>query len=240
MAEDIRELPARGKARIAGALWVAVIVAGGFAVMMRSAMIVSDDAAATAFNILASETRFRLAFVADVIGGACYVGVTLLLYELLKPVSRTVSLTAACFGIVGVAVGTLVSLNYLAAVLVLQGAEPLAAFTNSQLQAEALIFLRLYREGYRLGMVFFGAQIVAIGYLILRSSVVPRVLGAMLVLGGASYVVGAFANFLVMPFLAQMGQMVFVAAAIGEGALALWLLIRGVEALRTEEQQAGI
>jgi hypothetical protein len=71
------------KARIAGALWLVVIVTGGFAVLTRSALLVRDDAGATASNILAFETRFRLAFVADLIGGACYLGVTLLLYELL-------------------------------------------------------------------------------------------------------------------------------------------------------------
>ena len=96
----------------------------------------------------------------------------------------------------------------MAPVLLLRDAQPLIALTSSQLQAEALVFLRLYREGYRLGMVFFGVQIVTIGYLILRSSVVPRLLGMMLVIGGSSYVVGAFANLLLLPFRAQIGQFV--------------------------------
>jgi hypothetical protein len=236
----VHELSHRMKARIAGALWLVVIVTGGFAVLTRSALLVRDDAGATASNILAFETRFRLAFVADLIGGACYLGVTLLLYELLKPVSRTISLTGAYFGLVGVAVGISISLNYLAPVLLLGDAQPLIAFTNSQLQADALVFLRLYREGYRTGMVFFGVQIVTIGYLILRSSVVPRLLGMMLVIGGSSYVAGSFANFLLLPFRAQLGQFVFVAAAVGEGALALWLLMRGVDVQRTAEQPAQV
>lgn len=107
------------KSRIAGALWLIVIVTGGFAVLTRSALVIRSDAATTVSNILAFETRFRLAFVAELIGGACYVGVTILLYELLEPVNRTVALTAACFGLAGVAVGAAMFLNFLAPVLLL-------------------------------------------------------------------------------------------------------------------------
>ncbi len=230
--------PSRVKARIAGALWLIVIVTGGFAVLTRSALIVRNDAAATASNILAFETRFRLAFVADLIGAACYVGVTILLYELLKPVSRTVSLAGACFGLTGVAVGTAISLNYVAPVLLLRGAQPLSAFETNQLQAEALVFLRLYREGYNVGMVFFGVQIVTIGYLIVRSTLVPRLLGMILVIGGSGYVANSFANFLLLPFAPQLSQFVLAATFIGEGSLTLWLLIRGVDVRRMEEQPA--
>jgi hypothetical protein len=141
MTGGVYELSPRAKARIAGAFWLAVIVAGGFAVLNRSALIVRDDAAATALNIVAFETRFRRAFVADLIGGAFYLVVTVLMYELLKPASRTISLAGAFCGLAGVAIGTVVSLNYLAAVLLLQGAESRLAFTTSQLQAEAMVFL---------------------------------------------------------------------------------------------------
>lgn len=230
----------RVKARIAGALWLIVIVTGGFAVLARSALIVRTDAAATASNILAFETRFRLAFVADLIGSACYLWVTLLLYELLKPVSRTVSLAGASFGLVGVAVGTAISLNYLAPILLLQGTQPLSAFDTSQLRAEALVFLRLHREGYNVGMVFFGVQIVTIGYLIARSRLVPRFLGMMLVIGGSGYVAGSFANFLLLPFAPQLSQFVLLAAFIGEGSLTLWLLMRGVDVQRMDEQLARV
>jgi hypothetical protein len=89
-------------------------------------------------------------------------------------------------------------------------------------------------------MVFFRLQIVTIGYVILRSSIMPRLLGLMLVIGGSSYVVGAFANFLLLPFRAQLGPFVFLAAAVGEGALALWLLTRGVNVERLQKQPAGV
>ena len=237
MIERLQEPSPRVRAGIAGALWLIVIVAGGFAVFTRTALIVRDDAALTAANMLAFEGRLRLAFVAELIGAACYLGVTVLLYDLLKPASQIVSLTGAFFGLTGVAIGAAASLNYLAPVLLLQGAQPLAAFTTDQLQAEALIFLRLHREGSNAGIVFFGVQIATIGYLILRSGLVPRLLGVILLIGGSVYVAGAFANFLLLPFRAQLAQFVALVVLLGEGSLALWLLTRGVDTQRTKELQ---
>ena len=87
------------KNRIAGLLWLVVIVAGGWSFIVPFTMIVRSDAAATAANVLASEHSYRLAFVANLIAGACYMGVTVILYDLLKPVNRTISMLAAFFGV---------------------------------------------------------------------------------------------------------------------------------------------
>jgi small-conductance mechanosensitive channel len=92
-----------------------VIVSGMSAFLIRSPLIVRGDAAATATNILASESLFRLAFIADLVAGLCYLGVTVLFYGLLKPVSRSVSLLAAFFGLAGVVIGSAVSINSLGA-----------------------------------------------------------------------------------------------------------------------------
>lgn len=85
-------------------------------------------------------------------------------------------------------------------------------------------------------MMFFGVQIVTIGYLIVRSALAPRLLGLMLVLGGAGYAANSFANFLVLPFARQLSQFALAAAFIGEGSLTLWLLIRGIHAQRLDER----
>ena len=89
--------------RIAGVLWLIVIVMGGWAFFVPFTLIVRSDVAATAAKLLASEQSYRLAFVANLIAGACYVGVTVILYELLKPVNRTLSMLAAFFGMSGMA-----------------------------------------------------------------------------------------------------------------------------------------
>jgi small-conductance mechanosensitive channel len=115
MTERIAETSPRFKARIAGVLWLMVIVSGMSAFLIRSPLIVRGDAAATATNILASESLFRLAFIADLVAGLCYLGVTVLFYGLLKPVSRSVSLLAAFFGLAGVVIGSAVSINSLGA-----------------------------------------------------------------------------------------------------------------------------
>src|SRR5713226_6248057 len=129
-----------------------VIVAGGCAFVIGSTMIVRDDAAATATNILASESLYRLGFAADLFAGAAYIGVTVLLYDLLKPVSRSLSLLAAFFGLGGVAIGGAGFLTRLAPLVLLGGGQYSSAFTTSQLQAMAMMSLRLYGLGFLVAM----------------------------------------------------------------------------------------
>src|SRR5205807_2762863 len=118
-----------------------------------------------------------LGFAADLIAGACYMGVTVLLYRLLKPLSRSISLLAAFFGLAGNAIGAATSITNLAALVLLGGGEHSTAFTTSQLQAMALMSLRLSFQGFILAMVFFGFQCFLVGCLIVRSTFLPRILG---------------------------------------------------------------
>jgi hypothetical protein len=236
MTERITEASPRFKARIAGALWLMVILAGGFAFVIGSKMIGRDDAAATATNILASESLFRLGFVADLIAGACYVGVTVLLYHLLKPVSRSLSLLAAFFGLAGVAIGGAISLIRLAPLVLLRGGQYSSAFTTGQLQAMALMSLKVYGQGFLIAMVFFGVQCFLLGYLIVRSTFLPRILGVLLAIGGSSYIISSFATFLSPAFGARLAPFILPAAILGEGSLTLWLLVKGVNVQRWKEQ----
>ena len=158
MTERIAEASPRLKARIAGGLWLMVIIASLSAFLIRSPLIVRGDAAATATNILASESLFRLGFAADLVAGVCYMGVTVLLYGLLKPVSSSVSLLAAFFGLAGVAIRSATSLNDLATLGLLGSGQYSSAFATSQLQALALMSLRLSAQGFNLAMVFFGLR----------------------------------------------------------------------------------
>lgn len=226
------------KARIAGGLWLIVIVAGVFAFISTSALIVRDDAAATANNILATESLFRFSFVADLVAGLCYVGVTVLLYQLLKPVS-SLSLLAAFFGLGGVAIGGIGFLNRLVPLVLLQGDQYLSAFTMSQLQAMALMSLKLYLVGFSISMVFFGLQCLIVGYLVVRSTFLPRVLGVLLAIGGSSYVISSFTGFLSPSFGALLSPFILPAGLVGEGSLTLWLLVRGVNEQRWREQASS-
>ena len=239
MMEQITEASPRFKARIAGGLWLMVIAASMFAFVIQSPLIVRDDAAATARNILASESLFRLAFAANLIGGACYMGVTALLYGLLKPVSRSISLLAAFFGLAGIAIGSATSLTNLATLVLLGGEQYSAAFTTTQLQAMAMMSLRLSLQGFNLAMVFFGFQCLLIGCLIVRSIFLPRILGVLLAIGGSSYVISSFAIFLSPAFGARLFPFILPAAIVGEGSLTLWLLVMGVNTQRWQEQESA-
>ncbi len=237
--ERIAESSPRLKARVAGGLWLTVIAAGVFAFVVGSVLIVRNDAAATATNILANETLFRLGFVADLIAGVCYMGVTVILYYLLKPVSRDLSLLAAFFGLGGVAIGSASFLTRLAPLVLLRGDQYLSSFTTGQLQAMALVSLKLYVQGFNISMVFFGIQCFLVGFLIVRSSFLPRILGVLLAIGGLSYVSSSLASFLSPAFGAILSPLILPAAIVGEGSLTLWLLLIGVNAPKWQEKASA-
>lgn len=226
-------------ARIAGAFYLITIIMGVFAeVFVRGALIVHDDAVATATNILAHETLYRFGLAADLVMIACYIAVTLIFYVLFKPVSRSLSLLAASFSLVGLAVLAVNSLNHLAPLILLRGAHYLSVFEPAQLQALALISLKMHAWGYSIADVFSGGvYCVMIGYLIFRSGFLPPVLGALMAIGGLSYVIDSFVN-LLSPTLATRLPELTVLAGVAELALSLWLIVKSVNA-HNWQQKAG-
>lgn len=144
------------KARMGGACWLMTILAGIFGMYVANTLIVSSDAAATAINILANETFFRTGTAATLISTGSYVGATLLVYELLKPVNRTVSLLGVFFSLIGCAVWAVSSLFELMPFVLLKGASYPSAFTTEQLQALTLAFLKLGGQTGNIRVVFFG------------------------------------------------------------------------------------
>ena len=235
MTEHFKEESPRLKARIAGACWLLCIVAGMVGFIAAGPLIVANDAAATATNILANESLFRFGFAANLISGLSYVGVTVFMYYVLKPVSRSLSLLAAFFGLAGVAIGGVAWVSNLVPLTLLHGDQYLSALTASQLQALSLAALKLQTHVFFIGMVFFGIQCISIGYLVARSSFLPRILGVLLGLGGTCYVIASFANFL-LPLGARLIPFVVPVALIGEGSLTVWLLIKGLNEQRWYEQ----
>ena len=230
------EMAPRLKARIAGGLWLIVIATGVFALFVRSTLIVRGNAAATATNIIASESLFRLGFAADVISFSCYLALTVILYELMKPVGRSISLMAASFGLAGCVVGAVILVNLLVPMILLGGAPYLSAFEPGQLQALALTSLRLHGQAYDVTSVFFGLQCMLLGYLIARSTFLPRLLGLLLGIGGLAYIISAFASFVSPALGAQLFLLIVPAGFVGEGSLSLWLVVKGVNGARWEEQ----
>lgn len=221
------------QARMAGVIaWITTTAA--FAEIVRGRLVVYSDAAGTAHNILAHELLFRLAFAADVIA-ILYIAYTLLLYKLFKPVNSSLSLLAAFFSLVGCAIGGLNCLFHLAPLIILTGTPSLSAFNTEQLQALALVFLKLHAQGYNISMVLFGSYNLLIGYLIFKSTFLPRILGVLLAISGFCYLINCFAIFLAPVFAAHLMPYILLPGG-AELLLALWLVVGGVNAQRWEEQ----
>ncbi len=236
MTDRITEASPRFKARIAGVLYLIAGMTYSFADgSVRGRLVVSGDAAATAHNILAHEPLYRLGFAAELLSAVCYISVALLLYDMFKPVNRSLSLLAAFFSLVGCTIQALSSLFHLAPLVVLGGAQYLSVFKVDQLQALALTFLKLRAQATSIYMVFFGCYCLLIGYLIFRSTFLPRILGVFMAIAGLSY------QFYLSPPLANylFPYIVAPAGALGELSLILWLLVIGVNVQRWKEQASA-
>jgi hypothetical protein len=227
MSSDTNGSPAT-TARLTGALWLAVIVASLIDVLVVPSLNATGTPAQTAASVLAAETPYRLGFAANFFASVCYVGVTALLYELMRPVGRGLALFAAFAGLAGIIIGAASAVDELAAIGLIHDAVQAAPATASQLQTIAQLAFRPGAE-FAVSMVFFGFQIAAVGYLILRSTFLPRAIGAVLALGGTSYVIISFAKFVAPAVGARLAPLVIPIALLGEGALTLWLLFKGVD-----------
>lgn len=237
MMERIAEASPRFKARIAGVLYLIAIMAASFAeFFVRGRLIVGGDAAATATNILAHEALYRLGAAAVLIYLACDTAVALIFYELFKPVSRSLSLLAAFFRLMEVAILGANLMNQLAPLVLLKGAPFLTVFKSEQLQALTLASLNLYAQVFFLAMVFFGFHCFLIGYLTCRSAFLPRLLGVLMAITGFGYLTHSFALFLSPALAAHLFPYLMALGLPGELSLTLWLLLRGVNLQRWKEQ----
>ena len=227
----------RLKARIAGALYLVSGQAFSFSEFsVRGKLVVDGNAAATAQNILSNETLYRLGFAAELL--PLYLVVTFILYDLLKPVNRSLSQLAYVFSIVGCTISALNCLIHLAPLVVLGGVGSSTAFTTDQLQALALMTLKLSAEGLNVAMVFFGFYCILIGYLIFKSAFLPRIIGVLLVIAGICYQINSFATFLAPGFAAHLYPYILIPGG-AELVLAFWLLVMGVNAQRWREQASA-
>ena len=230
--ERSTEASPRFKARAAGVFYLLTFVTGIFELVFVSGrLVISGDAAATATNILEHAPLFRLGFACNLLATACYVAVTALFYNLFKPVDRSLSVLAAFFSLVGCAMGAASCLFYLAPLGVLSGAQYLSVFKVEQLQALALMFLKLNVQTTQIGLVFFGFYCLLIGYLIFTSTFLPRILGALMVVAGLGWL-----TFLSPPLAKSLSPYVLAPGIVGEGLLTVWLLVKGVNVQRWNEQ----
>ncbi len=237
ITERVAEASPRVKARIAGGLYLLLGIMAGFAELyVRGRLVVRSDGAATAANILAHQSLYRLGGAADLINVVCDTVLALLFYKLLKPVSRSLSLLSAFFRLMHVAILAVSTIFHFAPLVLLGGGSDLSAFSAEQLQAQALVSLRLHALGYNICLVFFGFACLFLGILIFRSSFLPRIFGVLMTLAGGCYVINSFAK-LVAPGLARaLFPWILLPAFPAELGLPLWLLVVGLNLHRWKEQ----
>jgi hypothetical protein len=238
MKHRTTQIPPRSLARIGGLLYLLIILGGLFApfAVAPSGMMLGEGSLPTVAKILASKSLYLVGGAAQLFVYACDIGVALIFYELLKPVSRRIALLATFFRLVFVAIAAANMVNHFAPLIFLSGSDFLHAFTADQLQALAIAFIRLRTFGFDIALLFFGFHCVLIGYLIFRSTFLPRVLGVALAIGGFGYVANIFANAIPLAIRVHLFPYVMLPAGGAEILLTLWLIFVGLHASRWKDQ----
>jgi hypothetical protein len=215
-------------ARVAGALYLLYIVIHVFGdVIGRSRVIVFGDAAATAQNIVAAAGQFRIGFMSDLLAALLFLLAAWALYRVLKPVNKNIALLFLLLNLVGVAIQCFSDLFLIAGHLLLSDAGYVQLFPESQLQAFVMLFLDLHRNGLMMAQLFYGAWLLPLGYLVFKSGSLPKILGIVLMIHCATWLM-TFLQYFLLPDLSAITYLSYPLGFIAEFGLGLWLLIKGV------------
>ena len=217
-------------ARVAGAIYLSMVVTGPFSLMyVPGKLIVRGNAAATADNILAHETLFRFAILADLVGSVAFIFLGLALYRLLVGVNKTHASLMVALVLVSATIGFMNTLNDIAALTLFRGgADFLSVLDKPRRDALAMLFLRLDFQGNLINEIFWGLWLFPFGVLVMRSRFLPRILGVWLIINCFAYVVLSFTGLLLPEYYEAAFRSAFP-ALLGEIAIMLWLLIKGAK-----------
>lgn len=228
----IVEASPKFKARLAGVFSLLTILGGIFAQgFISESLIINDDAATTATNILSHQSLLWFGFAVYLIEMACQITMTALYYDLFKPVNRSQSLLSAFFSLTGCIIKTFSRLFFIAPLFVLGNDSYLKVFNMDQLQALALLFLKVNDYGAGIALVFFGISTMLKGYLILKSTFLPRILGVLGILAGLGWLI-----FIYPPLAYRLFPLIALVGLIGAVVHIFWLLVFGVNEERWMEQ----
>ena len=213
--------------RLAGLLYILTSIVGFFAMgYVPRKLIVDGNAAATASNIAASETLFRLGIAGELIGQAGFIFVALALYDLLKGVNRRHASLLVLLIVVSIPIAFVNELNSIAALVLVRGADFLSIFEKPQRDALAMLFLNLHDYGFVVAEMFWGLWLFPLALLVYRSRFLPRFLGVWLALAGFAWVIMSLTGIL-LPQYQHTVDSYSQPAFFGEIAFMFWLLIKG-------------
>jgi hypothetical protein len=230
---DIQQ--AKTLARFGGVLYLAIILLGGIGeVRVRGSIVVAGDPTATATNLISMEGLWRFGVGAEAVLLVCGLGLGLVLYALLTPVSRPLAVTALLLNLVTIAVEAVAAVALASALLPLTTVYA-GNFTSAEAAGLAMLFVRLHTNAFGFALIFFGVACAIVGYLIYRSRYMPAPIGALMVLTGVCYVLNSLAAILAPAISNLLRPAILIPPLIGELSLALWLLLGGVREGRWEE-----
>lgn len=220
-------------ARLAAVLYLVITIAAVIAhFYVPSTLIVPDDPAATVANISASENLFRMGGIgAELIVLLSEVVLSIVLYLLLKPVNRTLSLLAAVSRLIMTAIHGINLLNYVSVLLVING----TGFDLEQRNALVSMFLDAHTYGFTFGIAFLVLHVFALGVLIYRSGYFPRVLGVLFLIAGFGYFFDTV-GLLFIETYTTTPDLIAMTISAAEIAFPLWLLVKGVKIDRWQQR----
>jgi hypothetical protein len=226
-------------ARIGGVFYLVVIAVGALGeAVVRGRIVVPGDAAATAANLRSLEWLWRLGVAGEVVLLSCATVLSLILYVLLRRISRDLALLVILFNLVSIAVEGVAAVSLASALFPLGSAPYLRTFTPEQINAMTMLAIRWHTTGFGVALIFFGFECVILGYLIYQSRYFPKFIGVFMAVAGACYIINSFALLLSPPLASRLFPLILLPPFVGELSLALWLVVKGVDPVKWSEYDA--
>jgi hypothetical protein len=227
------------KARLAGILYVLMGIPAWFSLMyMPSVFMVRGDATATARNIVNGESLYRLGILSELVSQTIFLLLALVLYDLFRDTDRKQARLMVMLVGISAAFEFVNCLNLIAPLILLSGADFLSVFSKTQLDALALVFLKLRNSGLGVVSLIWGLWLLPFGVLVLKSGFFPKVLGFLLIVAGIAYVTDSIAS-IMMPTPAHIISTVSLAlGGIGELAIVAWMIVKGAKVEPLEARPA--
>jgi Domain of unknown function (DUF4386) len=217
-------------ARIAGAMYFAIVLLGAFGeLVVRGSWVIAGDATATANAIASSLSLWRWGIAGDLLMHVLDIPVIVVMYVLLRRVNKDLALFATAINLIQTAVLAANKLNLVVPILLMDNAIAMKSFSPEQLHALAYAAIQAHSYGFGIGLIFFGVACVARGWLIFHSGFLPKFLGVLLAIAGLCYLINSFALLLAPSIASLLFPAILLPPLIAESLLALWMMVKGVD-----------
>jgi hypothetical protein len=218
----------KAKARLAGVLYIVMGIPAWFSLMyIPSAYVVRNNPTATALNIVNGETLYRLGILSELVSQTIFLVLALVLYDLLRDADRKQARLMVMLVGVSVAFEFANCLNLVAPLILLSGADFLSVFSKPQLDALAMVFLKLRNSGLGVVSLVWGLWLLPFGVLVFKSGFFPKVLGVLLIVACFAYVTGSVTSVMVPAPRPVIGTVTQALGGLGELAIVLWMIVMG-------------